>query len=223
MIDIKRSLFAMQDLNYKDFQSRLMPTVDPDTVIGVRMPDLRSLVRKLTPDEKKSFIACLPHEYYEENNVHALIIEKLTDFDECVKALDSFLPYVNNWATCDIMAPKAFRKHPPGLIGQIKIWLASKDVYTVRFAIGMLMRFFLDGEFKPEYLDMVASISSEEYYIRMMQAWYFATAFAKQYDAALPVIKDKKLAPWTHKKTIQKACESFRVPKETKEYLKTLL
>ena len=216
-------LFELQDLSYRDFQSKLMPTIDRETVIGVRTPDLRRLAKKLrgTP-EAAEFLRSLPHRYYEENNLHAFLLESIRDYDTCLTQLKLFLPYVDNWATCDMMSPKVFKKHAQELLTEIYRWLDSGEVYTVRYGIGMLMRYFLDEAFSPEYPKRVAEIVSEEYYIRMMVAWYFATALAKQYDQILPYIEEQRLEPWIHNKTIQKAIESYRITPEQKAYLKTL-
>lgn len=220
---VQSRLFAMQDLKYRDFQCKLMPTVDPDTVIGVRTPELRKLAHVFSREpEAADFLQNLPHKYYEENNLHGFLIEGMKDYGQVISALDAFLPYVDNWATCDLMRPKIFRKHLPELREQIKRWMASDHVYTIRFGIEMLMTFFLDDQFQPEYLDWVADVRSEEYYVNMMIAWYFATALAKQYDAALPYLQEHRLEPWTHNKTIQKAIESYRITDEQKAYLRSL-
>lgn len=221
--EIQKELFALQDEKYREFSSSLMPTVDPERVIGVRTPDLRKLAKKLAkkPDIDV-FLHCLPHQYYEEDNLHGFIIEGMKDYEACVQAMDVFLPYIDNWATCDLISPKVFKKHLPELLDKIREWIASDRVYTVRFGIGMLMSFYLDDAFAPEYLEMVSSIRSEEYYVNMMIAWYFATALAKQYDAAVCYIEQKKLEAWTHNKAIQKAVESRRITEEQKKYLRTL-
>lgn len=223
MTDIQTALFALRDPAYQAFQSKLMPTVDPQTVIGVRMPALRKLAREIagTP-VAEGFLQELPHRYYEENNLHGLLISAIPDYDGAVAALETFLPYVDNWATCDLIRPKVFGKHLPELREQIRIWLASDHPYTIRFGMEMLMTFFLDGQFQPEYLDWVAGVESKEYYVNMMAAWYFATALAKQYDAVLPYIQQRRLEPWTHNKTIQKAMESERIPDGQKAYLRGL-
>lgn len=223
--DIRRDLFAMQDIQYRDFHSKLMPTVDKELVIGVRTPQLRKYSKELYKnqrEEAEAFMQELPHRYYEENNVHAFLIEQIKEYGECIKALDVFLPYVDNWATCDMMNPKIVKKHLPQLISDAKRWMASKHTYMVRYGIKILMDHFLDEEFKPEYPMMVASIQSDEYYIKMVIAWYFATALSKQYDAILPYIEENKLDVWTHNKTIQKAVESYRITPEQKAYLRTL-
>lgn len=223
MTAIQQRLFALQDLKYRDFQAKLMPTVDKETIIGVRTPELRKLTKELKGTaEAADFLRTLPHEYYDENNLHGFLLCEIKDYGECVAALDAFLPQVDNWATCDLMSPKCFKRHKAELIKDIRRWMASDELYTVRFGIEMLMSHFLDEDFFPESLSWVASIRSEEYYLRMMQAWYFATALTKQYDAALPYIEEHRLEDWTHNKAIQKSLESYRIPGEQKEYLRTL-
>lgn len=223
MTAIQRELYALQDTDYKVFQTKLMPTVDPDTVIGVRIPLLRKMANELWKDGRaEGFLQSLPHETYEENNLHGYLIEKIRDFDKAVAAVEAFLPYVNNWATCDTMSPKVFGKYPDRLYEKIKEWIASEETYTVRFGLGMLMRWFLDEKFTPEVPRLAASVRSEEYYVNMMIAWFFATALAKQYDAILPYIEEKRLETWTHNKAIQKAIESHRITPEQKAHLKTL-
>ena len=221
LTEIRKKLFAMQDLKYKAFHSKLIPDIDPDLVIGVRTPELRSFAKALTEDEAKIFMSALPHRYYEENNLHAFLIERIKDFDECIAALSEFLPFVDNWATCDMMRPKILKSNLPQLFEQIKLWINSTDTYTVRFGLEMLMCYYLDEEFKPEYLELAANVKSEEYYVKMMVAWFFATALAKQYDTALPYIENNRLDKWVHNKTIQKSVESYRITKEQKDYLKT--
>lgn len=220
---IQNRLFELQDLKYRDFQRRLMPTVDPETVIGVRTPEMRKLAKEFskTP-EAMEFLRILPHKYYEENNLHGFLIESIKDYNQTIAAIDAFLPYVDNWATCDLMSPKIFKKHLPELYEKIRTWLKSGQPYTVRFGIGMLMSFYLDENFRPEMLDLVASVKSEEYYVNMMIAWYFATALAKQYAAALPYIRQRRLGRWTHNKAIQKAIESYRISDDVKATLRTL-
>ncbi len=223
MNNIKDELFKLQDKKYGEFQVKLIPTADPNSFIGVRTPDLRNLAKKLVKENKYTdFLKELPHKYFDENQLHAFIISEMKDYDECITYINDFLPYIDNWATCDQMSPKIFKKHKDKLIEQINIWLKSKETYTIRFGIGMLMQYFLDDEFKPSYLKMVSSIKSKEYYVNMMIAWYFATALAKQYEATIPYIENNKLDNWTHNKTIQKAIESYRITQEQKEYLKTL-
>lgn len=220
---IRERLFEMQDLKYRDFHAKLMPTVSKDTVIGVRIPELRKYARKLAKaPEIGAFLTDLPHEYYDENNLHGYIVEQIRDYDTCLQETERFLPYIDNWATCDTMAPKVFAKHTQELLEAVRRWLASEKPYTVRFGIGMLMRFYLDENFEPEYLEMVSRIRSEEYYVNMMIAWYFATALAKQYDTALGYLEEQRLDVWTHNKAIQKACESCRITAQQKDYLRSL-
>ena len=223
MTDIQTALFALRDPAYQAFQSKLIPTIDPQTVIGVRMPALRKLAREIagTP-VAGGFLQELPHRYYEENNLHGLLISAIPDYDGAVAALETFLPYVDNWATCDSMSPAVFKRHLPQLRDQCRRWLDSDHTYTVRYGIGMLMRHFLDDAFSPEYLEWVAGVHSSEYYVNMMIAWYFATALAKQYDASLPYLEQRRLDRWTHNKTIQKAVESYRITPEQKGYLRSL-
>ena len=223
---VQKDLFEMQDLKYRDFQSKLMPTVDKAKVIGVRIPQLRkyasNFLKLLSREEIEEFMQTLPHQYYEEDNLHAFIIEKIKDYEECINALNAFLPYIDNWATCDMMNPKVLKKESERLLEQVKVWLKAKETYVVRFAMGCLMNYYLDEYFTEECANMVAEVQSDEYYIRMMQAWYFATALAKQYDAVLSYLLEHKLSMWVHNKTIQKAVESYRITPEQKEYLKRL-
>ena len=223
MQDLKSVLFSMADEKYRDFQSKLMPTVPKEKIIGIRTPLLRKFAKDFSKNpEAKVFIGNLPHEYYEENNLHAFLLEYMKDFDGCAEEVTKFLPFVDNWATCDSMSPKIFGENKEKLCGYIEKWLSAEDTYSVRFGIKMLMEHFLGEDFSSEYPERVAKIKSEEYYIRMMQAWYFATALAKQYDAVLPFIENKKLEKWTHNKAIQKAIESYRITEEQKKYLRTL-
>lgn len=222
-MSITEELFKLQDLGYRDFQARLMPTIDKDTIIGVRTPGLRKLAKQFAPtDEAKEFIEHLPHKYYEENNLHAFIISLTKDFDEAISQTNRFLPYIDNWATCDSFSPKIFKKHTTELLDNVKVWIKSTHTYTCRFGIEMLMSFYLDDLFKPEYAEMVASVRSDEYYVKMMIAWYFATALTKQYDATIGYITGKRLDSWCHNKTIQKAIESFCISDERKAFLKRL-
>ena len=201
--EVRRRLFELQDLKYKEFTCKLMPAVNPETVIGVRTPDLRKLAQEFSKrPEASEFLKIMPHKYYEENNLHGFLIETIRDYDAAVAAVDEFLPYIDNWATCDLILPKIFKKHLPELYEKIKVWLISGRTYTVRFGIGMLMSFHLDDAFQPEILELVAGIRSEEYYVNMMIAWYFATALAMQYEAALPYIQERRLEKWTHNKAI---------------------
>jgi len=223
MNTITGQLLAMGELPYKSFQSKLMPTVNPESVIGVRTPALRKLAKELYATKAaEEFLKSLPHRFYEENNMHGLLIEKIRDYDLCIQELERFLPYVDNWATCDSITPKIFTKHKHRLKMQIKKWLCSSHPYTVRFAIRMLMVFYLDEDYSVEYSDMVGAVESDEYYVKMMVAWYFATALAKQYESAVVYLEKEILPRWTHNKTIQKAIESFRISDSKKEYLRTL-
>ena len=221
--DIRNELYKSQDIKYRDFQSKLIPNIDPETVIGVRTPILRKLAKDLSKNEDiRDFLKDVPHRYFDENQLHAFLISGMKDYDECLKELKCFLPFIDNWATCDQLSPKVFKKHRRELLPEIKKWIKSDETYTVRFGIGMLMEHFLDEDFDVSYPDLVASIRSEEYYVNMMSAWYFATALAKQYEDILPFIENNRLDIWTHNKTIQKAEESFRITDEQKVYLKTL-
>ena len=221
--EIRKRLFKLQDKKYRDFQCRLIPTLESATIIGVRTPELRRYAKELVKQkEMQNFLHFLPHQYFEENQLHAFIISEIKDNKQCLEELNRFLPFVDNWATCDQLSPKVFKKNRSELIDQIKQWVCSDKTYMVRFGIGMLLEHFLDDDFDPIYLEMVSNISSEEYYIHMMIAWYFATALAKQYTKALPYIEEQRLDIWTHNKTIQKAVESRRITLEQKEYLKCL-
>ena len=220
---ISEELFKLQDIKYRDFQVKLIPNYSIDIMIGVRTPDLRNYAKKLLKENKyKDFLEELPHKYFDENQLHAFIISKIKNYDECISYINIFLPYIDNWATCDQMSPKIFKKNKKKLLNQIKIWIKSKDTYTIRFSIGMLMNHFLDEDYNPKYLEMVSKIKSDEYYINMMVAWYFATALAKQYDDTISYIENNKLDKWTHNKTIQKAIESYRITEEQKDYLRKL-
>ena len=221
--EIRDELFKMQDIGYRDFNSKLIPTVKKEDMIGVRTPELRKYAKKLLKEEGvEDFLHSLPHKYFDENQLHAFIISEIKDFKLCIDELINFLPYLDNWATCDQLSPKIFKKYRNDLLPHIYEWLKSDKTYTVRFGIGMLMEHFLDEDFKSEYPEMVAAVRSEEYYINMMTAWYFATALAKQYESILPFIEGNKLDTWTHNKTIQKAIESNRINAEQKNYLKGL-
>lgn len=220
---VQQELFAMQDEGYREFHSRLIPNVDPGRIIGVRTPQLRSYAKQLAKrSEAADFLQQLPHEYYEENNLHAFLIEQMKDYEQCVAQWNRFLPYVDNWATCDMPSPKVFKKHLQELLTPIRQWMDSGETYTVRFGIGMLMRLYLEPEtFSPEYPQWVEQVRSEEYYVNMMVAWYFATALAKQWEAVVPYIEERRLTPWCHNKAIQKAVESSRITREQKDYLVT--
>ena len=221
--EIRNTLFQFQDTAYANFQSRLIPTVSPEAFIGVRTPELRKYAKQLSKDSSiETFLSALPHIYFEENQLHAFLLSEMKDYDDCLAAVIRFLPYIDNWATCDQMSPKVFRKHREELLSPIRQWLKSDKTYIVRFGVGMLMEHYLEDAFDPSYPAIVAEIRSEEYYIRMMIAWYFATALAKQYDTILPYLTEKKLDRWTHNKTIQKAVESYRITPEQKEFLRKL-
>ena len=223
MHEIIQDLFALQDPDYKAFHQKLIPNVDPDLVIGVRTPQLRAYARNMfrSPD-RDAFLNALPHRYYEENNLHGFLIEQLRDFDDCIAALDRFLPYVDNWATCDMLRPKLFKTHRDRLYPVLLRWLDSGHTYTVRYAIGMLLTHYLDDGFDPRHLELAAAAACDEYYVNMMIAWYFATALAKQPDAVLPWLTQRRLPLWIHNKTIQKAIESSRISPEQKAVLRTL-
>lgn len=223
MDNIQKKLFQLQDVDYGDFHSKLMPNIAREKIIGIRVPVLRRFVKELSEAEKEDFLQQLPHTYYEENNLHGLIIMESRDYGSCIGELERFLPYIDNWATCDMLRPKILRKHLSELLEKIYQWLSSEDTYSVRLAIGFLMSFYLDdGAYQREYLAKVAEVSSQEYYVRMMVAWYFATALAKQYQDALPYMQKGRLEEWTRRKAIQKALESRRVSPEHKEYLRSL-
>ena len=221
--DLYRKLYDLQDLKYRDMQIKIIPTVEPESVIGVRTPELKSIAKDILKDGNyKGFLEELPHRYFEENQLHAFIISGIKDLGECMEELEKFLSHVDNWATCDQMSPKIFRKHKDVLFSHIKEWVNSEKTYTVRFGVGMLMEHFLDDDFDPLYPELVAKLRSEEYYVNMMIAWYFATALAKQYESILPFIEEKRLDDWTHNKAIQKSLESRRITEEQKLYLKSL-
>lgn len=225
--EIQKELFKKQDLKYRNFQSKLIPTVEADSVVGVRTPDLRAIAKKIAShSDIEKFLSSLPHKYYDENQVHAFVLSLIKDYDDCVSHIDKFLPFVDNWATCDQMRPKVFAKkqYRERLLKDVERWINApvENVYTVRFGIETLMSFFLDEEFNPKFLKWVSKIRSEEYYLNMMVAWFFATALAKQYEATIPFIEKRKLDAWTHNKTIQKAIESYRITEEQKTYLRTL-
>ncbi len=221
--EIEEELFRLRDEAYRDFQSKLIPNVPAERMIGVRTPALRACAKALERrPEADDFLMALPHRYFDEDQLHAFILSEMKDFDRCLAGVDRFLPWVDNWATCDQLSPKCFKKHKRELLPCIRRWMDSGATYTVRFGIGMLMQHFLDGDFDPVYLEWVADVRSEEYYVNMMRAWYFATALAKQYEAAAPYIERRALDPWTHNKAIQKAAESYRVTAERKAYLKTM-
>ena len=219
---LQKELFALQDLKYRDFHSKLLPGVDKKTIIGIRTPVLRKFAKEFSKrKEAEEFLQDLPHQYYEENNLHMMILTGIKDYDKCLEEIKKFVPYINNWATCDLPFPKCFSKHKEELLPQIREWIASDHTYTIRYGLGTLMCLYLDEDFKPEYLELAASVRSEEYYVNMMMAWYFATALAKQWKATVPYIEQRKLPQWVHRKTIQKAVESYRITPEQKTYLKS--
>lgn len=221
MEEIQKQLFELQDMAYRDFHSRLMPDIDKETVIGIRVPMLRKYAKSIAGTElAEKFIKELPHCYYEENNLHMMLITGIKDYDRCLTEIERFLPYIDNWATCDFPAPKCFENHKEDLLPVIKRWIASSETYTIRYGIGMLMRLYLDADFDSEYLELVAGVKSDEYYVNMMIAWYMATALAKQWDAVIPYIEEHRMSDWVHRKTIQKAVESYRITDEQKRYLK---
>ena len=221
--EIVAELFRLQDKDYARMQAKIIPTLTADRIIGVRTPELRSLAKKLYKDrDVDAFLSCVPHQYFDEDQLHTFVISLEKDFGKCIAEVDAFLPFIDNWATCDQLSPKVFKKEPEKLLPYIQTWIKSDKTYTVRFAIGMLMQHFLDGDFDTKYADMVAEVRSEEYYINMMIAWYFATALAKQYELVLPYLEEKRLDVWVHNKAIQKSVESYSITDEQKVYLKTL-
>lgn len=222
MNNIQEKLFALRDETYAEMQRSIVPNIEKDSIIGVRIPAIRQLAKELSEDEASEFLSRLPHRYYDENIIHAALICRIKSFDKALCETERFLSYIDNWAVCDALSPVAFKKSPERLLPKIREWMGSGMPYTVRFGIGMLMRYFLDERFSPEYLHEVAKIRSDEYYVKMMQAWFMATALAKQYDETLKIFKARELDPWVHNKSIQKARESFRVPLEHKNYLNTL-
>ena len=221
--DVRKRLFEMQDTGYRDFHARLIPTVEKEKIIGIRTPILRKFAKEFgKTEESELFLKVLPHQYYEENNLHGLLIEQIRDYDKCLEELERFLPFIDNWATCDLLALHMMKKHRDIFIREVFRWIESDHPYTIRFGISMLMRHYLDEEFKTEYPEKVAAIRSEEYYVNMMRAWYFATALAKQWEATIPYLEERRLPEWVHRKTIQKAVESYRITPEQKVYLKSL-
>ena len=220
---VQKELFEMQDEGYRAFHGKLIPNITPERIIGVRTPQLRSYAKQFAKREEAAiFLQQLPHTYYEENNLHMMIITSVRDYETCLAEIERFLPYIDNWATCDFPEPKCFTKHKKDLLPHIRQWIASGKTYTVRYGIGLLMRMYLDEDFTPEYPAMAAEVVSEEYYVNMMIAWYFATALAKQWDSVISYLEERRLSPWVHKKTIQKAIESYRITQEQKNYLRTL-
>lgn len=223
MTNFQKRLFEVRDEKYAAFQAGLTPTVPAEFFIGVRVPVVRALAKELCKDDEcEKFMQALPHKYYDENMLHGILISQIADFEKCIAAVDRFLPYVDNWAVCDTMSPKVFQKHKSELLPKIREWSASSETYTCRFGLEMLMSHFLDADFKPAYLEIAAAARSEEYYVKMMVAWFFATALAKQWNATIPYIENRVLASWTHNKTIQKAIESYRITDAQKAYLRSL-
>ena len=222
-MNITDELFALRDEKYAEFQAKLTPGIPVESFIGVRVPVVRQLAKKIknTP-EAEEFLKVLPHKYYDENMLHGLLISEIKDYEVCISETEAFLPYVDNWAVCDIMSPKIFAKHKRELLKSIRKWAASDRVYTIRFGIEMLMSHYLDADFAPEYLEIPAGVISEEYYVNMMISWFFATALAKQWDATIVYLKENRLGDWVHNKTITKAIESYRITDEQKAYLRTL-
>ena len=223
MTEIQKKLFELSDSGYAAFQAKLAPNIPAETCMGVRVPVLRSFASEFskTP-ECADFLNSLPHEYFDENLLHSVLLEKWKNYDDCVEKVERFLPYVDNWTVCDTLRPKIFAKHKAEVIEKVKEWIASEKTYTCRFGVDMLMTHYLDDAFRPEYLELPATVESEEYYVRMMIAWYYATALAKQWGSTVPYLEENRLPKWTHNKTIQKAVESYRITPEQKAYLKTL-
>lgn len=224
MNELQQKLFGMRDAAYAAFIAKLTPGFPPSHLIGVRVPLLRTIARSFAKEEAASqrFLSHLPHSYYEEDMLHGMLISLVKDYDRCLDLTDRFLPYVDNWAVCDTLSPKVFAKHKAQLLENILRWSSSSHTYTCRFGLRMLMTHFLDDSFSADFLEIPAAIRSEEYYVKMMVAWFFATALAKQWEATLPYLENRQLDPWTHRKTIQKAIESYRIPPERKDYLRTL-
>ena len=223
MTDLQQELFALQDKTYREFHSKLMPDTDKEAVIGIRIPVLRKFAKAFAKKaEAREFLQQLPHLYYEENNLHMMLITAEKDYEKCLAEMERFVPYIDNWATCDMPAPKCFARHKQELLPKVKEWIRSEETYTIRYGIDLLMALYLDEDFQPEYPELAASVTSEEYYVKMVIAWYFATALAKQWDAAIPYIEQRRLSEWVHRKTIRKAVESYRITKEQKDYLRTL-
>ena len=220
---IQAELFELQDEKYRDFHSKLIPDMEKENIIGIRTPVLRKYAKQFAKTEDAAaFLQDILHTYYEENNLHMMLITSIKEYDKCLKEIEKFLPYTDNWATCDLLAPKCFAGHKEELLPHIKQWIHSGETYTIRYGIGMLMRLYLDEDFKPEYADLVAGVTSEEYYVNMMIAWYMATALAKQWDAIISYVEEHRFSDWLHRKTIQKAVESYRITDEQKGYLRSL-
>lgn len=222
MNSLQKQLFELQDLKYRDFHSKLLPGIDKEKIIGIRTPQLRKFAKEFAKTKEADlFLQDLPHTYYEENNLHMMLVSWMKDYGACLKEVRRFLPYIDNWATCDLPLPKCFEKHKTELLPEIQSWIMDTHTYTIRYGIGVLMRLYLDESFLPEFPELVAQVRSEEYYVNMMIAWYMSTALAKQWETIIPYIEQKKLPEWVHRKTIQKAVESYRITPEQKAYLKT--
>lgn len=222
-MDIPKILFKNTDKKYAEFQCKLIPNIDPNSIIGVRTPVLRKLAKEISKtDGCKDFLNDLPHKYFDENQLHSFIISQEKDFEECIELVEEFLPFINNWATCDQLRPKVFAKHLPEIREKILQWIKSSQTYTIRFGIGMAMTYFLDKNFDAKIMEEISKIRNEEYYVKMMVAWYFATALTKNWENAIKIIETRKLNSWTHNKTIQKARESHRITSKQREYLKSL-
>lgn len=222
MNSLQKQLFELQDLKYRDFHSKLLPGIDKEKIIGIRTPQLRKFAKEFAKTKEADlFLQDLPHTYYEENNLHMMLVSWMKDYGACLKEVRRFLPYIDNWATCDLPLPKCFEKHKTELLPEIQSWIMDTHTYTIRYGIGVLMRLYLDEAFSPEFPELVVQVRSEEYYVNMMIAWYMATALAKQWETIIPYIEQKKLPEWVHRKTIQKAVESYRITPEQKAYLKT--
>ena len=222
MTKLQTQLKALADEEYRAFHQKLVPNVSAAAILGVRVPKLRQLAKELGEEERQPFLRALPHEFYEENMLHALLLEKQKDFDAAVAEVDAFLPYVDNWAVCDALKPRVFARHRAQLLPHVDRWIGSPLPYSCRFGLEMLMTHYLDEDFRPELAERPLTVTSEEYYVRMMAAWYYATALAKQWDAVIPLLEQRRLPEWTHRKTIRKACESYRITPEQKEYLRSL-
>ncbi len=222
-MDLEARFNEVKDNKYKEFQAKLVPNINPDSILGIRTPDMRKIAKDLfESNDYDSFLSELPHKYYEENLIHFFVISMIKDFDKCIEEVERFLPYVDCWPVSDQATPKSFRRNHDKLLPYIKKWLKSKHIYTVRFGIRMLMNEYLGDDFKEDYLNLVASVKGDDYYLKMMVAWYFATALAKRYDETIPYFENHKLSEWVHKKAIQKAIESYRVSDEHKKYLRSL-
>ena len=222
MTELQQQLFILQDEKYREFHAKLIPNVDKQTIIGVRVPVLRKLAMEFYEKTVAVFLQKLPHKYYEENQLHAILLSGLKDYGQCLAEIQRFLPYVDNWATCDLLRPKVFVKYHEKLIKEIPVWLRSDKTYTVRFGIEMLLVHFLEDDFQKKYLDWVVNVKNEDYYVRMMQAWFFAETAVKQYESVLPYFEKRKLEEWTHNKAIQKVQESYRISQERKNCIKSL-